>query len=610
MQGTFRAFAAIRSDGSVTTWGEASFGGDSQMVSERLKDVIQIEATGGAFAALTEDGDVVTWGMELAGGDTAAFRHELRGISKLSACSLAFAALREEGTVVTWGHAQFGGDSRAVQDSLTDVRDLVSTGGAFAALLADGSVVAWGFAECGGDISEMREQLQGVRQLASEQPCNFVATLSNGGTVRWGADSVPVALYFAVRSLSVTVHHSASTLQQSGCIRGLRQISCLAVSPSVVFDRCEGRGRSAVLLARLVVVCVLSSLASSAMLLASIRAYPDNKDYDVRVEYGTLCRHHFPRSASVIFQGIFQLAMLAANVSNIIQTAQVFDYFFVDIAGESCAIELFPDFQLLCRASRSEITPFGAGKLLISAGMVSVAAMSIPLGYWNLEENVRAQNLALLVILLSISSWVVIFCALGLEEERVPAVGSSFHHIEGTVLFNFMFVSTLPSWVCEKNPNVRPMRTITLVLMVATVAYILVGLLGGMAFEPFFNTSNTLLSELQHIAPEAPKFLRIVAKSTIQAYSISANLASIPIFCILMRYNLQDGMGIKRFWASAIANLAPFFLAIAFYGGKGFQTAAACRRRISLLGLECPTPGLQLSLVSSPRKSSLWCGCA
>ena len=156
-----------------------------------------------------------------------------------------------------------------------------------------------------------------------------------------------------------------------------------------------------------------------------------------------------------------------------------------------------------------------------------------------------------------------------------------------------------------------------------------------------------------------------------QAYSISANLASIPIFCILMRYNLQDGipasheepkpkfqvarvcksfregfclrfwrlvtvvssiarlgwrvpsramtlgaqtccpgMGIKRFWASAIANLAPFFLAIAFYGGKGFQTAAACRRRISLLGLECPTPGLQLSLVSSPRKSSLWCGCA
>ncbi|CAE7700394.1 unnamed protein product, partial [Symbiodinium necroappetens] len=98
----------------------------------------------------------------------------------------------------------FGGDSRAVQDSLTDVRDLVSTGGAFAALLADGSVVAWGFAECGGDISEMREQLQGVRQLASEQPCNFVATLSNGGTVRCGADSVPVALYFAVRSLSVT----------------------------------------------------------------------------------------------------------------------------------------------------------------------------------------------------------------------------------------------------------------------------------------------------------------------------------------------------------------------------------------------------------------------
>jgi len=323
----------------------------------------------------------------------------------------------------------------------------------------------------------------------------------------------------------------------------------------------------------LIVLCVVSSLASSAMLLASIRAYPGNKDYDVRVEYGTLCRHYLHRSVSVIFQGLFQLAMLSANVSNIIQTAQVCDYLFVDMAGASCTIELFPDFEVLCRASRSDITPFGAGKLLISAGMATVAVLSIPLGYWNLEENIRAQNTALLVILLSISLWVWIFCALGLEEERVPTFASSYRNMGGTVLFNFMFVSTLPSWVCEKQPHVRPMRTITAVLMVSMVGYILVGLLGGMAFEPFFNSSNTLLSELQHISPEAPRTLRVVAHSTIQAYSVSANMASIPIFCILMRYNLQDGMGISRFWASAISILVPFVLAIGFYCGEGFHTA-------------------------------------
>ena len=33
MQGTFRAFAVTRLDGSVTTWGEATFGGDSSSVS-------------------------------------------------------------------------------------------------------------------------------------------------------------------------------------------------------------------------------------------------------------------------------------------------------------------------------------------------------------------------------------------------------------------------------------------------------------------------------------------------------------------------------------------------------------------------------------------------
>ncbi|CAE7484065.1 unnamed protein product [Symbiodinium natans] len=295
----------------------------------------------------------------------------------------------------------------------------------------------------------------------------------------------------------------------------------------------------------LVVVCVLSSILSGALLLAAIRAYPDNQDFDVRVEYGTLCRHYFPRGVSMAFQCLFQLAMLTANVSNIIQTAQVADYFLVDLFGKSCAVELWPEIEWLCEVSHSDITPFGTGKLLISAGMAIVAAFSVPLGYWNLEENVRAQNVALVVIVLSISLWVAIFCALGLEEDRVPAIGSSFDNLGGTVLFNFMYVSTLPSWVCEKKPSVKPMRTILAALLIATVGYILVGALGGMAFEPYFDTDNTLLSELQHISEEAPAVVRTTARWTIQAYAISANLASVPIFCILMRYNLQEGVSLR-----------------------------------------------------------------
>ena len=58
------------------------------------------------------------------------------------------------------------------------------------------------------------------------------------------------------------------------------------------------------------------------MLLAAMRAYPGNADFALRVEYGTLCRHYFGRRAAILCQCLFQLAMLCANISNIIQTAQ------------------------------------------------------------------------------------------------------------------------------------------------------------------------------------------------------------------------------------------------------------------------------------------------
>ena len=46
------AFAAILGDGSVVTWGDARFGGDSSAVQDQLRDVQQIQASHHAFAAI------------------------------------------------------------------------------------------------------------------------------------------------------------------------------------------------------------------------------------------------------------------------------------------------------------------------------------------------------------------------------------------------------------------------------------------------------------------------------------------------------------------------------------------------------------------------------
>ena len=60
---TSRAFAALKADSSVITWGDRLRGGDSKKVQQQLVDVLSIYATEGAFAALRADGSIVTWGF-------------------------------------------------------------------------------------------------------------------------------------------------------------------------------------------------------------------------------------------------------------------------------------------------------------------------------------------------------------------------------------------------------------------------------------------------------------------------------------------------------------------------------------------------------------------
>lgn len=322
-----------------------------------------------------------------------------------------------------------------------------------------------------------------------------------------------------------------------------------------------------------VLLCVVSSIASGDMLLAVMGAYPGNNSFMLRVEYGTLCRQYFGRRVAIFCQGLFQLAMLCANISNIIQTAQVLDYFVASLNHEkSCALMFYPHFEGFCHRSSTDVTPFGTGKIVLSIGMGIVALLSIPLGYWNLDDNIIVQNVALMVIILSIIAWLGIFGVLGLESECVPAIGSSLHNMGGTILFNFMFISTIPSWICEKKPTVRPLVVIIFTLALAIAGYVSVGILGGMAFEPYFNSDNTLLSELNHItAQDASRSVRMTAFVSVQAYAISANLASIPIFSILMRYNLIDSgvMGPKA--AGAVSVLVPFGVSVILYTGQGFK---------------------------------------
>ena len=132
----------------------------------QLREVKQLEATSFAFAALRGDGGVVTWGDPQCGGDSTAVREMLNAqVRQLHATSHAFAAIKDDGTVVTWGSAANGGDSTTIQPILKDVQEIQSTHCAFAALQTDGHVIAWGDTRFGGDYAQVQDQLRDVYQI-------------------------------------------------------------------------------------------------------------------------------------------------------------------------------------------------------------------------------------------------------------------------------------------------------------------------------------------------------------------------------------------------------------------------------------------------------------
>ena len=115
---TNNAFAALKEDVSVITWGVPQHGGDSSAVSGDLQSgVTKIFSTGSAFAALK--------GLPLSPGEVYTVAEiavllalSCNPMSRKSSPSGAFAALKEDGSVVTWGHSDYGGNSSAVSDGL------------------------------------------------------------------------------------------------------------------------------------------------------------------------------------------------------------------------------------------------------------------------------------------------------------------------------------------------------------------------------------------------------------------------------------------------------------------------------------------------------------
>lgn len=332
-----------------------------------------------------------------------------------------------------------------------------------------------------------------------------------------------------------------------------------------------------------------TSTVSASMYCEAMRKVPGNEHFKDRLEYSTVVKYFFGRKWYIASQVGLNGALQSLNIISVIQSAQVMDAAISKIFGHTCGLNFTPvqavwedsggarhdlpgstDF-LSCvdLASVDEGNPWGC-HVVLSAGYILVASMAIPCGRWNLDDNMLIQTIA---FGLTVSFWLIWIAAsvskiAELDElpslpaiNTIPNVGSQAAWL-GNILFNFGFVTTVPSWVNEKQPRVSANKTLWISSTICVCVFFAVGIVGALAYKDVlqglvtntcvrhegdhsFNCPNDLLQAIT-IKSTAPASWHSHAVTdailliSVYLFPIAAVVSSIPVFSIVIKYNLLE----------------------------------------------------------------------
>jgi uncharacterized membrane protein YGL010W len=268
----------------------------------------------------------------------------------------------------------------------------------------------------------------------------------------------------------------------------------------------------------------------------------------------------------MLVQIICFLAMQTTNIASIAICAQLFDNLLIRIARRTCGIQVYPTAAFVCVSEQlPSASPF-SGTLIMSTGALLAMMLIVPLCLLNLSENIWLQVGSCILILLIFVQWIVTFFQHGLDTSRVPAVGSDMSQTFGSILFNYAFITAVPSWANAKQSHVSPHKTVGSNVLLMTTLFVLVSVLGGMAFA--IPENSTMIQAVS-------SFPDVTTLSQIAGYTfpIAALVTSIPINMIVLRYNLIQSKTCRKAWANVLAGGLPWLVAIPCMTGSGLTNA-------------------------------------
>ena len=336
------------------------------------------------------------------------------------------------------------------------------------------------------------------------------------------------------------------------------------------------------------ILCLLGvyfmTTLSSCMFCEAMERMPGNRGFRGRSEYSTVVFHYFGRRWYLAAQVGLNGALQALNIISVVQSAQVMDVAISALFGKTCALNLTP-FPITDPSNHSAPTVAGSNSffscfntadlsggnawgchVVLTLGFALTATMAIPCGRWNLDDNMIIQRGA---FVLTVFCWVVwlVACLSSLSSSSTPLpaintnpVTGSVAGVLGTILFNFGFVTTVPSWVNEKHPSTNINSALWSATSLCVLIFCLMGIPAALTFAPFlqgpvtgtcvqqqadpsFNCANDLMQLLiqPQTAPwQSSRAATVLLETSVYMFPIVAVVSSIPVFSIVIKYNLVE----------------------------------------------------------------------
>ena len=305
------------------------------------------------------------------------------------------------------------------------------------------------------------------------------------------------------------------------------------------------------------------SAAASLLICEAMTSVPDNEYFQANVEFSNMVLCFFGKRYHGLIHVVYFVALQITNIASIVLCIQVMDTLLIEVFKGTCGVLLYPSVRAFCvHEIMPNQSPFPAGLLVMSLGVLLSVAIIAPLGFMKLTDNIWVQFASLLCLVFILVVWIVTFITSGLSTDNVSATGGNGSVLFSTVMFNMSFILTVPSWANAKKPEVSVHRTIFVSVLATILIYISIGILAAMSFVGQSGGGDILNAILSNTSST------ILTRTTAYLFSLSVLMTSIPVQVIIVRYNLLQSRLCGPRLAHMLSGILPWLIAVPLSTGN------------------------------------------